>query len=138
VKTLIATLLFVSSTTFAVTLDATEALLSILPAGNYNGVTPEESPCEISVRNLSNRIAVVASKTELSQRSEVFLGATYLWRPGKREFLSSTLTTSLTDKRENFVRTIAVQENTQYVVVGNIITSNTGVSESVVECIVNL
>lgn len=134
-----AALLIVSGSAFAQYLDATEALLSTLPAGNYSGVTPEGKSCAVSVRNLSNRIAVVASTGSLTTRSEVYVGATYRWMPGKREFLASVLTTTLTDKRENFVRTIAVEDNTQYVAVGDIITSSErGTRESVVECVVNL
>lgn len=137
-KTLIAALLLVSSSAFAQSYDATEVLLSILPAKDYRGVTPVGTPCEVSVRNLSNRVAVVASTLGFTTRSEVYVGAYYAKPRGSRTFLASVLTTTLTDKRENFVRTIAVTENTQYIAVGDIISWDGRTRESVIECIVNL
>jgi hypothetical protein len=139
VKSLLALFFVFSGSTFASDLDATDALLSTLPAGEYSGFTLKKLPCSVSVRVLSNRVAVVATDSDLTKRSEVYNGAVYRLKPGKREFLASVLTTTLTDKRENFVRTIAVTENTQYVVVGDIISSSArDKQESVVECIVNL
>lgn len=139
-KSLLAALLIVSGSAFSQEIDATEALLSILPPGEYRGTLADSSErCEVSVRNLSNRVAVVATKPGLTTRTEVYVGASY-WRRSQREFLSSVLTTSLTGKRENFVRTVAVTEKTQYVVVGDIFISGdrSSISESVVECVVNL
>lgn len=141
-KSLLALLFIVSGSSFASssdTQDATAALLSILPAGEYRGITLMKTPCEISVRKLSDRVAVVATDHDFTKRSEVYTGAGHRFKPGKREFFASVLTTTLTDKRENFVRTLAVTENTQYVVVGDIISSSArDKRESIIECIVNL
>lgn len=141
-KSFLALLLIISGSSFASkpdAQDATLALLSVLPAGDYRGITLIKTPCEISVRKLSDRVAVVATDHDFTKRSEVHSGAGYRFKPAKREFLSSILTTTLTDKRENFVRTIAVTENTQYIVVGDIISSSArDKHESIIECIVNL
>jgi hypothetical protein len=137
-KILFATLLLVSTSLFAQELDATEALLWTLPQGNYWGLSTKGNPCSVSVRNLSNKIAVSAAEGALITTSEVFMGAPYRWSPGKRDFLASVFTTTLSVRKENFVRMIAVEEKSQYVAVGDIISSNTGtISENVIECVVH-
>jgi hypothetical protein len=137
-KLLTTALFLISASVFAQELDATEALLLTLPQGNYSGQSTNGNPCIVSVRNLPNRIAVIASDGSLTTRSEVYKGAPYRWIPGKREFLASVLTATLTDRRVNFVRMIAVDEKSQYVAVGDIMTSNdAGALEAVVECVIN-
>lgn len=137
-KTLIAALLLVSSSAFAQELDSTDALLTILPAGEYSGVTPEGRNCAVSVRDLSSKVAVVASTDQLTKRSEVLSGAVYRWNPGTRSFLATVFTTTLTGSTENILRTIAVTQNTQYVVVADRLVSNRSANESKVECVINL
>ena len=136
-KTLIA-LLLISTTAFATELDATEALLNTIPAGDYRGVSPDGNDCQVSVRTLSEKVAAVASENGFVKRSEVMEGASYRWNPANRPFLSSTLTTTLTGQKENLVRTIAVKQNTQYVVVADIVSEDGRVSETKIECVINL
>lgn len=138
-KTLIAALLLVSvSAAFAQELDATEALLQTVSAGEYTGITPDGDDCSVAIRNLSNKVAVVASANGLTKRSEVHSGATYRWKPGQRSFLATTLTTTLNGSKENIFRTIAVSTNTQYVVVADLIVDGRRSDETKVECIINL
>lgn len=137
-KTIIAALLLVSSTAFAYELDATEALLQTVSAGEYSGITPQGDDCSVAVRNLSSKVAVVATANGLTKRSEVYSGATYRWKPGQRSFLATTLTTTLNGSKENIFRTIAVSSNTQYVVVADLIVDGRSSQETKVECIINL
>lgn len=137
-KTLLLAALIVSTTAFATELDATEALLQTVSAGQYTGITPQGSDCEVSIRNLSNRVAIVASADGVTKRSEVYSGATYRWKPGQRSFLASTFTTTLNGSKENVFRTIAVSTNTQYVVVADLVEDNRNRVETKVECIIDL
>lgn len=137
-KFLIAALMLVSVSAFAQDLDATEALLQTVSAGEYSGITPAGDDCSVSIRNLSNKVAVVATANGLTKRSEVVSGATYRWRPGQRSFLASTLTTTLNGSKENIFRTIAVSTNTQYVVVADLIVDGRSSVETKVECVINL
>lgn len=137
-KTLIAALLLVSASAFAQNLTSTEALLRTIPAGEYRGQTPEGGYCEVAIRNLFGKVAVVATNDSITKRSEVLEGSNYRWNPANRSFLSSVYTTTLSGSTENVFRTIAVTQNTQYVVVADIFTNNRDVSESKVECVINL
>lgn len=137
-KTLIAALLLVTSSAFAYELDATEALLQTVAAGEYTGITPAGDDCSVAVRNLSSKVAVVATANGITKRSEVYSGATYRWKPGQRSFLATTLTTTLNGSKENILRTIAVSTNTQYVVVADLIVDGRRSEETKVECIINL
>ncbi len=137
-KLLIAALVLVSASAFAQDLTSTEALLRTIPAGEYRGETPEGGYCEVAVRNLFEKVAVVASNEFITKRNEVLSGANYRWNPGNRSFLSSVYTTTLNGSIENVFRTIAVTENTQYVVVADLFTNGRESSESKVECIINL
>ena len=138
VKTLIAAFLIMSSSAFANELDATEALLSTLPAGVYTGITPHGDDCEISVRTLSDKVAVVATTATLTKRSEVVRGAVYRWNPGNRSYLATTFTTTLRGSTENILRTIAVSQSTQYVVVADRVVNDRNASETKIECVINL
>jgi hypothetical protein len=137
-KTMLLAALIVSTSAFATELDATDALLQTVAAGQYTGITPQGSDCEVSIRNLSNRVAIVASAEGVTKRSEVYSGATYRWKPGQRSFLASTFTTTLNGSKENVFRTIAVSTNTQYVVVADLIEDNRNRVETKVECIIDL
>lgn len=137
-KTLIAALLLVTSSAFAYELDATEALLQTVAAGEYTGITPAGDDCSVAVRNLSSKVAVVATANGITKRSEVYSGAAYRWKPGQRSFLATTLTTTLNGSKENIFRTIAVSTNTQYVVVADLIVDGRSSEETKVECIINL
>jgi hypothetical protein len=62
-----------------------------------------------------------------------------MWKPGKREFLSTAKTIlSNGTEMEDVVRTIAVTDTTQYVVVAKIKTENRDIAEDARECIINL
>lgn len=137
-KTLIAALMLVSASAFAQELDATVALLSTVRAGEYTGITPQGDDCSVGIRDLSSKVAIVASANGLTKRSEVYSGATYRWKPGQRSFLASTFTTTLNGSKENVFRTIAVSTNTQYVVVADVIVDGRYSEETKVECIINL
>lgn len=137
-KTIFAAILLVSSSAFAYELDATEALLQTIRAGEYQGVTPQGDDCQVSVRDLTNKVAVVASSEGVTKRSEIVTGSTYRWKPGQRSFLATNLTTTLSGSKENVFRTIAVGQKTQYVVVADVVVDNRDVNETKVECIIDL
>lgn len=142
-KFLIATLLLVSGSVFAQVdtnreLDATEALLKILPAGNYFGLTPEGKSCQVLVRDLGNKVAVTASTGSLSRFSSVNSGDVYRWNPANRSFLFSYVSRTVYGSTTNILRTIADTEHTQYVVVGDQMVSDRETKETVVECVIEL
>jgi hypothetical protein len=127
VKHFLAALLFVCSSAFAQELDATEAALEVLPAGTYSGTTPQGDACQVKVHADANGVAVVASSGNLMVSRLVLRGTGYRYIPGQRMFLSS-------DAAENVFRTLAVEVDTQYVVVAR---KRNG-EEVKVECVVNL
>jgi len=128
VKNFIAAVLFIcTSTAFAQELDATAAALETLPAGAYVGTTPQGDDCSVKVSADEHGVAVVASSGNMMVSRIVRPGTTYRFNPGQRLFLSS-------DEAENVYRTLAVETNTQYVVVAR---KRNG-QEVKVECVVNL
>lgn len=137
-KTLIAAFLLVSSSAFAQELDATDALLTTLPAKEYRGITPDGDDCQVAVRDLSSKVAIVATAGNLTRRAEVYSGAVYRWQPGQRFFLATNLTTTLNGSKENVFRTIAVTSNTQYVIVADEVINNREREVVKVECIIDL
>ncbi len=137
-KILTALVLLISGQLFAQELDATTALLSTLNAGEYKGLSPRGEECSVRVSVLSGKVAVTVYSEGLSGRSEVQEGATYRWNPANRSFLSSVFTTTLTGSRENILRTIAVTQKTQYVVVADVVINDREVTETTAECIINL
>lgn len=137
-KIIIVAALLISGSALAQELSATDALLQTLPAGNYSGRTLENRECEVSIRDLTNKVAVVATTKNLTKRSEILKDAVYRWNPGTRSFLASVFSTSLNGSSENVFRTIAVKETTQYVVVADIEINNRTVNESKVECVIDL
>lgn len=137
-KLLTAFLLAFSLNAFSQELDATEALLSTISAGEYSGKSTKGNACSVKVVKLSGKVAVIVAADGLINRSEVMEGAVYRWNPGNRSFLASVFTTTLTGSRENVLRTIAVTQNTQYVVVADVIIENRDVTERAAECVINL
>ncbi len=137
-KVLFVLLMLVSGHAFSQELDATEALLSTINVGEYSGKNPRGGECSVRVVALSGKVAVTVYSDGLTGRSEVEEGAVYRWNPGNRSFLASVFTTTLTGSRENIIRTLAVTENTQYVVVADVIIENRDVTEKAVECVINL
>lgn len=137
-KTLIAALMLTSVSAFATELDATDALLNTLPLGSYTGQTERGEACSVKVSERSSGILVSVSSKGQTKSHETKIGSGYRWQPGQRLFFNSEITRARNSSTENFVRTIAVTENTQYVVAGSLYRSTTGNSESVIECIVNL
>lgn len=137
-RILISIMMLMSISVAAQELDSTKALLTILPSGDYSGETSEGMECNVSVLTLSNRVAVIATSGEKSKRSEIEVGSKYRWNPGTRAFLHTTLTTTLSDMKENVFRTIAVDKNKQYVVLADVITKDRKTIETAIECIVDL
>jgi hypothetical protein len=129
-KTLIAVLALTCSTAFAFELDATEALLNTLPVGDYSGLG-----CSVSVRNLGNKVVIEALNDKMRKTSEVLTGAVYRANPANRSFLA---TVSSGESKENIFRTIAVTQNTQYVVVSDVTSDGRQMLERKVECIIDL
>ena len=130
--------MLVSGSVSAFELDATEALLETLPAGVYQGQSPEGLNCSVSVRDLSDKVVVTASMEGVTRTSEVNPGALYRWNPANRSFLASRINRTMRTSTENILRTIAVTESTQYVVVSDVIISDREVSENKIECVVEL
>lgn len=137
-KTFIAALLLISTQAFATELDATEALLNTLPAGSYSGISVEGDNCSVAVQKLSTGVNVSASSNGKTKSYEILNGSGYRWNPGQRLFFSSIITRTSDSSSENFIRSIAVKNTTQYVVVGNISRTDNGTKESVIECVINL
>lgn len=126
-KIIAAFLMLVSISAFAQELDATAAALATLPAGSYQGSTPQGDGCQVKVTADASGVAIVASAGNLMVSRLVLPGTTYRFNPGQRLFLSS-------DEADNVFRTLAVEEDTQYVVVAR---KRNG-QEVKVECVVNL
>ncbi len=126
-KHLLAALLFVCSSAFAQELDATKAALETLPPGAYVGTTPQGDDCQVKVNSDEHGVAIVASAGNTMVSRVVLPGSTYRFNPAQRLFLSA-------DANENVFRTLAVETETQYVVV----TRKRNGQEVQVECVVNL
>jgi len=122
-----AVLLICTSSAFAQELDATAAALETLPAGAYVGTTPEGDDCQVKVSSDEHGVAVVATAGNLMVSRIVRPGTIYRFNPGQRLFLSS-------DATDSVYRTLAVEADTQYVVVAR---KRNG-QEVKVECVVNL
>jgi hypothetical protein len=137
-RILISIMMFMSISVAAQELDATKALLTILPSGDYKGETNDGNECNISILTLSNRVAIIATTGERSKRSEIEVGSKYRWNLGKRAFLHTTLITTLSDMKENVFRTLAVDKNKQYVVLADVITKDRETIETAIECIIDL
>lgn len=134
-------LLFVFTATLAQAnyLDATVALKEVLPVGSYSGVTEDDSACSVIVSDVSNGVKVTVKSEGESLDRVVPFNSVFMWKPGKREFLSTAKTVlSNGTELEDVVRTIAVTDKTQYVVVAKIKTENRDVAEDARECIINL
>lgn len=140
-KTLITALLILSASAFANNrdLDATEALTSFLPIQVYYGNTPNNQFCRVSIRPNAQGILITAQDANNEASRIVPFGSTYRWNPGNRSFLSSSFVNVREGRIENVFRTIAVENNTQYIVVSTRLeSSNRENREDKVECIVNL
>lgn len=138
-KTFLAALLIVSTNAFAQELDATEALLQTLPAGTYYGESTKGGDCQVKVQKRSTGVKVSASANGQTMSYETLNQTSYRWNPGQRLFFSSVVSKYPHNERsEDFIRTIAVKENTQYVVVGNLFHSGRDSKETIIECVVNL
>lgn len=138
-KIALLTCLLISSSTFAQNLDVTEALLSIFPAGKYVGTSPSGENCDVTIAKTGFGISVTASTQKTVVIRNIFHGTTYRWNPANRSFLSSDLTSIPGGKHESTFRTIAVENDTQYVVVSDRLdSSHTGHNEFKVECVVDL
>ena len=137
-KTFISALLLLSAPLFAQDLDATEALLSTLSEGKYSGLTPENKPCNVEIKDLQDKVIITAKANGIIKKSVVSSGAIYRWNPGQRSFLATTIDRSDDVIVENIFRTIAVKNTTQYIVVSDLVHSGRNSQESLVECVVDL
>ncbi len=126
-------LLLAAAPAMAQELDATEAAVRSLAVGSYQGQTPVEGDdCSVTVSRDSRGVTVLAQTGELSVSYLVKTGSVYRWRPGQRSFLSSFYSSST--ETEQVYRTLAVGEDSQYVVVDR----SEREEELKVECVVSL
>jgi hypothetical protein len=132
-KSLVAALLIVSSSSFAQTFDARTALLNILKPGSYYGVTPNGSSCNVSIYDNSDSLEVVANANGVTKRSLIPARDTFHAVWGQRSYLH----TSKDGYVESILRTVMVEKNKQYVVVSELYVNNRESTETAVECIVN-
>lgn len=129
-KALITGLMLLSSSAFATSYSATEALLKVLPAGEYSGFTEgEKNPCLVTVEDNKDSVLITASANGRTKKGLVLDNGIYNWNPGQRYFLHTTRQNGT----ENIFRTIAVTESTQYIVV-----ADRKANESKIECVVKL
>ena len=134
-KLLLAALLFTSFSVLAQELDATAAALNTLPVGNYSGVTAtDDQACSVAVSKSTTAVTVTASAGSVSAAYQVKKGTAYRWRPGTRAFLSSYIVEAGGEDYEQVYRTLAVSEDSLYVVIDR---PSRNV-ERKVECIINL
>ncbi len=139
-KFLSALLLLVSFAAQANYLDATVAMKEVLPVGIYSGVDEAGSYCSVKVEDVAAgvRATAVTRKGVLSR--VVPYASEFRFRPGTREFLSTEKVygRDRTQSVEEVLRTIAVDQTRQYVVVAKITINNREVIEEAHECIINL
>ncbi|WP_408096272.1 hypothetical protein ACJVC5_14630 [Peredibacter sp. HCB2-198] len=134
-KMLLIALALVSGSAFAQEMDATEALTSVLPVGNYSGRFANER-CSVTVREEANGVRVSATNGRYTRSRLVEFGSVYrLW--GTTQFLSSTSYSTNDGFNENLVRTRADVTGKQYVVVADRVVVMNEQFEHKVECIVN-
>lgn len=138
-KTFIA-ILFFATNAFAYELDAPSAFLAIVYPGTYSGRTESGEACGISVNSNANGVVVTGWDSSKTESKFIANGSSYRWNPGQRFYLQSDIDSfgHNNNTKESLVRTIAVTEKTQYVVVGHGARVNGNLSESFVVCIINL
>lgn len=137
-KVLASALFFVSLAAQANYLDATVALKEVLPVGTYSGVDLDDERCSVDVMDTAGGVNVtVYGKGKVLNRVVPF-SSVFRWQPGKREFLSTSISRNGVNSDEDVLRTVAVEENTQYVIVAKIATRNRDVLETSLECVVDL
>jgi hypothetical protein len=139
-KSIVIALTLVCSSAFAQELDATEALARVLPVGQYSGTSPEGVACSVSVKQTESALSVSASMDHVTISRKVKTGSSYRWNLGTRNFLSldKTFSSDGVSSVEEVLRTLAVEINTQYVVVARVIVNDRDVREDKVECVINL
>lgn len=137
-KVLAALCLIVSFAAQANYLDATVALKEVLPVGVYSGVDLDGKNCSVEVMNTAGGVNVTVFGQGRELNRVVPFSSVFRWKPGKREFLSTSITRNGVNSDEQVLRTVAVQEDTQYVIVAKIATRNRDVMETSLECVVNL
>jgi hypothetical protein len=114
-KFILGTLLLTSSFSFAQSLTATNALLEVLPRGEFHGETVSGEPCSFSLSGGSSRISVSLSANGQFRKYEISSEAVYRSNPGNRSYLASVYSGS----KETLFRTIAITSDTQYVVIAD-------------------
>ena len=138
-KTLFFALLSLSLSVSASEIDVTEALTQSLPLGTYSGESLKtHGPCQLTLKKSSRGILVLVSADHMKLTREIEFGSAYRWRPGTRELLSSERAATNDGMSESVFRTIAVKENTQYVVVSKREVTNRDSFEVKIECVINL
>lgn len=126
---LFSALLMASATVFAG--EATVNLLGILPQGEYYGTTPDSNEaCSVTVEIVGSQVVITAATDAAWEKTSVLRNSVFRWNPGNRSFLSSRYLDSNT---ETIFRTVSNGDDSQYVVVANVVDG----SESRVECNVN-
>lgn len=133
-----AMVLLVSFAAQANYLDATVALKEVLPVGVYSGEDLDGESCSVEVMNTAGGVNVTVFGQGRELNRVVPFSSVFRWQPGTREFLSTSITRNGVNSDEDVLRTIAVKENTQYVIVAKIATRNRDVMETSLECVVNL
>lgn len=137
-KFLAALCLLVSVAAQANYLDATVALKEVLPVGVYSGADLDGERCSVEVMNTAGGVNVTVFGQGRELNRVVPFSSVFRWQPGKREFLSTSIVRTGVNSDEDVLRTVAVEEDTQYVVVAKIATRNRDVMETSLECVVNL
>lgn len=131
-KIIIAALMLMSSVSFASDLEAPGAFLSVVRAGDYYG-----DQCQVSIRKYSDSVTIEVSANGAWRRNVITSGNAFRYNPANRSFLFTNKTSSGNGSRESIVRTIAVTDRSQYIVVSELSVNNRDSSESSVECVFN-
>jgi hypothetical protein len=132
-------LLLVSTHVSAQSLEATEALSRVISPGVYSGTTPDGNDCELKLLRTSNGMSAIVSTQGLDMVRVINFGSGYRWNPANRSFLSSeVIRTGSNSQVESVFRTIAVEADTQYVVVAYVFTDNRDTREEKFECVIDL
>lgn len=136
-KYFILSLILIGFTVSASELSAPQALLSLIPPGHYSGLTPKGKACLVKIQLQNNEVTISANDDHNSRESTIKSNALYRWNVANRSFLSTVKRNFEHYSLENIFRTLAVTENTQYIVVADIFTKGRKREEVSVECIIH-
>lgn len=132
-------LFVIAGSVHAQSLEANDALASLLEYKIYMGKSPEGKACAVTIYKDQTATKVVATQAPLRLVKFVENNSEYQWQPGQRYFLSTShIQHRNGDVVEKTFMTRMITENRQYMVVEHLTTRGQERLQEVVQCEVDL